>query len=170
MLDLLVLVVMTRLFLAINVFSLSALVAFGAILLVLVLLNHRWVFAAKQAYWNFVELRETDFMITVANTLGPASKTVSYDNVRMVRIAERLSVTWMCIDRYTFADFWPHRPPATTSIGWFGPAPHVEVHLHHPIRIPIGANRLLPFVRVIHFGVDDDAALSAQLMERAGLM
>jgi hypothetical protein len=76
----------------------------------------------------------------------------------------------MWIDRYTFADVWPHRPPATSGIGWFGPAPHVEVHLHHPVRIPIGANRLFPFVRVIHLGVDDDVALSAQLMERAGLM
>jgi putative flippase GtrA len=73
-LDLLVLVVMTRLFFAINVFSLSAVVAFVAILLVLVLLNHRWVFAAKQTQWNFVELRETDFMITAQMRWVPPAR------------------------------------------------------------------------------------------------
>ena len=68
--------------------------------------------------------------------------------------------------RYALADYWPHVPPATTNIGWFGPAPHVEVVLKRPIFVRPSGIRFFPLVTVLHLGVDDAARLAAELRER----
>ncbi|MDP9181115.1 MAG: hypothetical protein M3O21_05265 [Chloroflexota bacterium] len=168
--DLAAAVLVTLYFLRLGIFLPSAFVAFGAVLLLCIIYNHRFIVGAKNPDWNFVELRETYFVVRVAQLFGPAQAKIRYENVDEVRVAQRVNLVWRSVARYGLADFWPHVPAATTMAGLFGPTPHVEVKLKRAILIPLGGNRLFPFVTVLHFGVDDPVSLSAQLMMRCGLM